>query len=144
MKPSIRIKRIDSTLPLPQFHTKGSAACDLYARVTTTLEPHGMARIPLNVVIAAPEGYWGMLVPRSSLCKKGIMPATGIGVIDPDYCGEEDEYQASLYNATDKPVTVERGDRIMQVVFLPLLQPEIQEVTTMEQSSRGGFGSTGN
>jgi len=139
----IRVKLIDSSLPLPQYHTTGAAAFDLYARVETTLEPGAMARIPLNVVIEPPAGYWGLLTPRSSLHKKGIMPAGGIGVMDPDFCGDEDEYKAALYNATDHPVTIERGERIMQVVFMPLVHPIIEEVTSMKSPTRGGFGTTG-
>jgi len=140
---TIRLKRIDTSLPLPQYHTEGAAAFDLYSRIDVTLEPGVMDRIPLNVVIEAPKGYWALLTPRSSLHKKGLIPAGGIGVMDPDFCGDEDEYKAALFNPTDKPVTIARGERIMQVVFLPLVHPQIEEVTSMKSPSRGGFGTTG-
>jgi dUTP pyrophosphatase len=86
-----------------------------------------------------------MLVPRSSLHKKGLMPANGVGVMDPDFCGPGDEYQALLYNGTDYLVTIERGERIMQVVFVPLVRPTIQEGSLVANTSqtRGGLGSTG-
>jgi dUTP pyrophosphatase len=143
MVPKIFIKRIDTTLPLPTYHTKGAAALDLYAREEVTFEPGALHRVPLNVVIQPPEGYWGLLNPRSSLHKRGLIPAGGIGIMDPDFCGDGDEYRAALYNAHHESVTIERGERIMQVVFLPLVKPTIEEVTTMPSPSRGGFGTTG-
>jgi dUTP pyrophosphatase len=86
-----------------------------------------------------------MLVPRSSLHKKGLIPANGVGIFDPDYCGPGDEYQALLYNGTDYLVTIEKGERIMQVVFMPLIRPVVREgsLATNTQPTRGGIGSTG-
>ncbi len=143
MDPKIEIQRVDPTLPLPAFQTEGSVALDLYARMETTIKPGESARVPLNVVIKPPKGYWALLTARSSLHKKGLIPVNGVGIIDPDYCGEEDEYKGALYNISDEVVTIERGERIMQVLFLPIIKPTIQEVTQMATESRGGFGSTG-
>jgi dUTP pyrophosphatase len=137
------IKRVDAELPLPSYKTAGAAALDLSSRTTVIFEPKEIKRIPLNVVIRPPEGHWALLVPRSSLHKKGILPANGIGIMDADFCGEDDEYQAALFNTLDEPVTIERGERIMQVLFLPLIKPDIEEVTSMEAPTRGGFGTTG-
>ena len=71
------------------------------------------------------------------------MAANGLGIIDKDYSGNEDEYTAVLYNFTDSAVTIERGDRIMQGVFIPHVRGEWLEVDDMGHSSRGGFGTTG-
>jgi dUTP pyrophosphatase len=71
------------------------------------------------------------------------MLANGIGIGDPDFSGDADEYTASLYNFTDKPVKIEAGERIVQGVFVKLERAEWDEVDKLENPQRGGFGSTG-
>ncbi len=141
----ITIKRIDQTLPLPDYHTSGAAGFDFYAREATVIAPHSLAKIPSNLIIATPPGYMLMMAARSSLSlKKGLKQANGIGVIDSDYCGPEDEISIAVHNFTDTPVTVERGERIAQGIFIKVEQAAWNEVTEMPQAtSRGGFGSTG-
>lgn len=139
----IRIKRIDKDLPLPEYKTSGAAAFDLSARVTTNIAPKSIGYVPLNVCIEPPKGHFAQLVPRSSLHKRGLMPANGFGVIDADYSGNNDEYKAALYNFTDEDIIIERGDRIMQVVIAPFGHVEFTEVDDMGNASRGGFGTTG-
>ena len=80
----VRIKRFDTTLPLPEYKTKGAAGFDLSVRITTTIAPHTVGYVPLNVVIEPPEGHYVALVARSSLHKRGLMPANGFGVGDRD------------------------------------------------------------
>lgn len=140
----IHIKRFDKELPLPKQQTKGAAAFDLAARETVEIAPHTVGYVPLNVVVEAPDGYFILLATRSSTHKRGLLPVNGIGVIDPDYCGDEDEIKAALLNFTDKPVIVERGDRIAQGVFVKFAIGEWEEVDKMEKKTRGGFGTTGN
>lgn len=139
----VRIKRIDKSLPLPEYKTKGAVGFDLCARETTTIPPRVVGYVPLNVVIEPPEGFYVALVPRSSLHKRGLMPANGFGVGDRDFCGNGDEYVAALLNFTDKDVTLERGDRIMQVVISPMERVGFHEVDDMGNNDRGGFGTTG-
>lgn len=140
----ILIKRLDKSLPLPQYHTSGSAGFDLSARVETIIEPKQIARIPSGLIIGTPTGYVLTLAARSSLAsKKGLMLANGIGTIDSDYCGPEDEILISVYNFTDESVTVEKGERIAQGMFLKVEQGEWKEVEEVAEKSRGGFGSTG-
>lgn len=140
----ITIKRIDKDLPLPQYHTSGAAAFDFYSRETLTIEAKTVARIPSNFIIATPTGYFLMVAARSSLAsKKGLMLANGIGIIDSDYCGENDEILISVYNFTDQPVVVERGERIAQGTFVKIEQGIWEEVEKMTSKDRGGFGSTG-
>lgn len=143
MTPTMKIKLFDPTLPLPQYHTAGAVGLDLYAREKTTIKPQEMKLTPLNVAIKLPEGYWGMFAARSSLVKKGLMLANGIAIIDPDFAGDTDEYRAALYNRSDSPVIVERGERIVQLLILPVHTASIIQVTKLSGSARGGFGTTG-
>lgn len=139
----VLIKRLDQSLPLPQYHTIGSAGFDLSARVETTIDPKQIARIPSGLIIGTPAGYVLTLAARSSLAsKKGLMLANGVGTIDSDFCGPEDEILISVYNFTDQSVTVEKGERIAQGLFLKVEQGEWEEVEEISKQSRGGFGST--
>src|SRR3989344_9509051 len=139
----VRIKRFDTTLPLPEYKTKGAAGFDLSVRITTTIAPHTVGYVPLNVVIEPPEGHYVALVARSSLHKRGLMPANGFGVGDRDYSGNEDEYKAALLNFTDKDVVVERGERIMQVVISPVVHVEFLLADVMGHDNVGGFVPAG-
>jgi dUTP pyrophosphatase len=143
MIPKVPIKRFDKNIPLPEYKTSGAAGFDLSARVRQVILPRTIAYIPLNVAIEPPEGYFVLLAARSSLHKRGLMSANGIGIIDRDYSGNTDEYTAVLYNYTDAEVVVEAGDRIMQGVFVPHVQGEFVEVGDMGNKNRGGFGTTG-
>jgi dUTP pyrophosphatase len=139
----IRIKRFDQTLPLPEYKTAGAAAMDLVARETTVIAPHKVGYVPLNIAVQVPDEYWVLVTARSSLHKKGVMMGNGVGVGDADFCGDEDEYKAILLNFTDQEVTIQRGDRIAQMMILKRDRVELEEVEQMEQKSRGGIGSTG-
>lgn len=139
-----RIKRIDQTLPLPQYETQGSVGFDLIAREDTTIPAKEIARIPGNVVVEVPEGYALIVASRSSTpVKKGLSFPHSIGVIDQDYCGETDEILIQVYNFTEKDVEVKRGDKIAQGLFVRCDQLQWEEVHTMDNANRGGFGSTG-
>ena len=139
----IRIKRFDQDLPLPQYQTPGAAAFDLYVREESVVKAGATVRVPLNVAIKLPDGYWGLLVARSSLFKRGLMLRNSVGVMDQDFSGDEDEYGAVVHNFTEQDVTIEKGDRIVQLVVLPLLQFPIQAVDHLHNPSRGGHGTTG-
>lgn len=140
----VQVKRIDKSLPLPEFQTKGAVGFDLYARLDTKIEAGAIAVIPANLIVKVPEGYMLMLVSRSSTPrKKGLMKPHSIGVIDQDYCGESDELGIQVYNFTKESVTVERGERIAQGIFVKVGIPELVESDEVSTESRGGFGSTG-
>lgn len=140
----VKIKRLDKTLPLPKYHTTGSAGFDFYARATTTIAPKEITRIPTGLIIAAPAGYFLAIVPRSSTPqKKGLTMPNCVGIIDSDYCGDQDEISILVYNFTDVPVTVEKNERIAQGLFLKVEQSEWEETEQITETSRGGFGSTG-
>ena len=140
----VRIKRVDTDLPLPAYQSDGAAGFDLYCRVQTTIGPGEVALLPANVVVATPPGYMLLVAARSSTPRrKGLSVPHGIGVIDQDYSGDGDEIHVQVYNFTNRPVIVERGERIAQAVFVRVDRATWQEVDTMEAPTRGGFGSTG-
>ncbi|HUC87030.1 MAG TPA: deoxyuridine 5'-triphosphate nucleotidohydrolase [Candidatus Saccharimonadales bacterium] len=139
----IKIKRFDKSLPAPERKTAGAAAYDLCARVDTVIPACGFGLVPLNVAVELPEGYWALLGARSSLHKRGLIPANGIGIIDRDYCGDDDEYMAVLHNTTEAPITVTRGLRVVQLVIMTQHEIELVEVERLGAPNRGGFGTTG-
>ena len=115
----VKIKRLDKDLPLPKYETDGSVGFDLLCREAVTIAPQTVALIPANVIVETPPGYMLMVTLRSSTPRKlGLLIPHGVGVIDRDYCGEGDEIQIQVYNFTGQPVTVERGDRIAQGIFV--------------------------
>lgn len=139
----LKIKRFDQDLPLPEYKTDQAAALDLYARVDTVISPGKIGYAPLNIALELPKGHWALLAARSSLHKKGLMMANGIGVGDEDYCGDNDEYRAILFNFTDQEVVIKRGERIVQLIILSRKKVEIEGVIELGNKDRGGLGSTG-
>jgi len=139
----IKIKRFDKTLPLPVHKTAGAVAVDLYSRLDFNIDPKQIAYIPMNVAIKIPDGYFIIQVPRSSTHKLGLMAINSVGVFDRDYCGDDDEYHFAAYNFTDKPVFIEKGTRFCQLLLIKCENFEFDEVDSMEEASRGGFGTTG-
>ena len=141
---NVQIKRIDKELPLPKYETEGSVGFDLLARDSITILPKELALVPNNIIVGTPKGYMFMLANRSSTPrKKGLMVANGVGIIDLDYCGPEDEVKTLVYNFTDTPVTIERGDKVSQGIFVRVDIASWEEVDEVHPESRGGFGSTG-
>ncbi|HET7618773.1 MAG TPA: dUTP diphosphatase [Vicinamibacterales bacterium] len=138
-----RIRRLDPGVPLPRYETHGSAGFDLAARREMSIEPGEVALVPTGLVIEVPAGYFLAVFARSSTpLKRGLMVANGVGVIDQDYCGPEDEVKVEVYNFTARPVHLKAGDRIAQGLFIPVGQAEWQEVDVIREDSRGGFGAT--
>jgi dUTP pyrophosphatase len=137
------IKRFDKTLPLPEYKTAGAAAFDLYARVEATIPAGTVKRVPLNIALQLPKNHFALMSARSSLHKKNLLMANGIGIGDFDYRGDDDEYQAALYNFGKKAVTVERGERVVQMIILEREPVKFTEKPQFETKNRGGFGSTG-
>lgn len=140
----VRIKRIDKTLPLPKYETEGAVGFDFVARETTVIESKSVGVIPGNVVVEVPTSYMLVVASRSSTPrKKGLLTPHGIGIIDHDYCGPTDEIGIQVYNFKDEAVTIEKGERIAQGVFVHIDKFDWEEVDEMSKESRGGFGSTG-
>ncbi len=140
----IKIKRFDKELPLPKRQTEGAAAFDLAAREAVTIEPGAIGYIPLNIAVETPQGHFLLIAARSGTHKKGLIMANGIGIIDPDFSGNEDEIKAVYYNFGATPAVIEKGDRIAQGTFVPIARFGWEETDAMPNRTRGGFGTTGN
>lgn len=141
---TVDITRVDPTLPLPAYTTAGSVGFDLLARCETVVEPGAIARVPANVIVATPPGYALLIASRSGTpAHKGLTPPHGIGIVDGDYRGPGDEILIQVYNFTAQPVTVRRGERIAQGLFVRVDRAEWRELPSAPGTSRGGFGSTG-
>ncbi len=136
-------KQFDTSLPKPEYKTAGAAALDLYARVETVIPARGIEYVPLNIALQLPENHWALLSARSSLHKRGLMLANGIGVGDYDYRGPNDEYLAALYNFTETDVVVEKAERIVQMIVMHREPVTLKLVADFDTQDRGGFGSTG-
>lgn len=140
----VKIKRLDKSIELPKYHTKESAGFDIASSIDVVVPPGGAVKIPTGLVIASPSGHFLLIASRSSLAlKKGLNMANGIGVIDPDYAGPNDQIHIIVHNFTDKPVEVQKGERLAQGIFLPINQAQWEEVDVIRTSDRGGIGSTG-
>ena len=138
--------KIGTDIPLPYYATPGSAAMDLHACVDApvAIPARGRAVIPTGIAIALPSpDYVALVFARSGLgIKHGIAPANCVGVIDSDYRGE---ILVGLQNSGDADFTVQPGDRIAQLMVVPVIQARIQMVDELDETQRGagGFGSTG-
>ena len=141
----VRIKRLNENIPLPVYETGGAVGFDIIAADSVTVQPKEIAMVPSGLVVEVPAGYMLVIASRSSTPgKKGLTPPHGLGIIDQDYCGPEDEIKVLIYNFRDVAVTVEKGEKIAQGVFVRVDRFEWDEVENLEKSeSRGGFGSTG-
>jgi len=140
----VQIQRLDKSLSLPVYETEGSVGFDMLAREDTTINPGEISLIPGNVIVECPKGYMLAVASRSSTPrKKGLTMPHGFGVIDKDYCGPEDEIKIQVYNFTDEAVTIHKGDKIAQGLFVRVDTFEFEEVDQIKAESRGGFGSTG-
>jgi dUTP pyrophosphatase len=141
----IKITRIRDGVALPQYVPESAACFDLQAAVDATLEPGQSFPVPSGLIVHVPPGYMFVIAPRSSSVKHGISMPHSIGIIDPTYCGPEDEVLILIQNRTDKPVYIEKGQRIAQGFFLEAPHIVWREVSADELApeSRGGFGSTG-
>lgn len=104
-----------------------------------------MALVRTGLVVEVPSGHFLAIFARSSTpLKRGLMIANGVGVVDPDYSGPEDEIMIQVLNFTDAAVQIRRGDRLAQGVVLPAPRVSWTEVADIRDVTRGGFGATGN
>lgn len=136
---------VGTKIPLPNPATPGSAGIDLRACIEEPvfLRPGARACIPCGFAVEIPAGFAGFVFARSGLAvRHGIALSNGVGVIDSDYRGE---ISVGLIHQGDTPYTIEPGERIAQLVVLPVAAVSIQLVQELDTSQRGtgGFGSTG-
>jgi len=144
----VRLRRTSArtpALPLPSYQTAGSAGADLCADLEAplTLAPGQRALVPTGFAIEIPPGFEGQVRPRSGLAvKHGVSMPNAPGTIDSDYRGE---LQVALVNLGQAAVTLQRGDRIAQLVIAPVVRAEFTLAGELGETERGsgGFGSTG-
>lgn len=146
-KIDVKIKRLSDTAIVPTYGSEFAACCDLYADLkgenNVTINPHTTVKIGIGWSIQPPEGFYCAIYARSGLStKQGLRPSNCVGIGDEDYRGE---YIVALHNDTDEVRTVEHGDRIAQMTFVPYYQAVFEEVDELTETDRGsgGFGSTG-
>ena len=138
--------KIGNDIPLPYYATPGSAAMDLHACLeeAVTIPARGRTFIPTGIAIALPSpGYVALVFARSGLgIKHGVAPSNCVGVIDSDYRGE---VMVGLQNSGETDFTIQPGDRIAQLMVVPVVQAQVRMTDELDETQRGtgGFGSTG-
>jgi len=141
---TLHVRRLDADLPLPSYAHAGDAGLDLYAAEDVTLPPGERGVVGTGIAVAIPPGFVGLGVPRSGLAvRSGLSMVNTPGIIDSGYRGE---IRIVLINHDLRAnVEVKRGERIGQLVVMPVATVDVIEVDELSESSRGegGFGSTG-
>ena len=144
---NLKIKKIKDDAVVPFYATEGSVGLDLSAISEYNIKAGEQKLIKIGLAIEIPYGFVGMVCSRSGLAlKEGLMVLNAPGIIDPDYRGDTDEVGVILYNtgSVHDEYHVKKGDRVAQLVLVPAPQFVIEEVDALENTNRGGFGSTGN
>ena len=142
----LKVKRVSDTAILPTRGSEKAAGIDLYADIHepfVMILPGETKIFGSGIACEFPEGYWGMVVPRSSVgIKRHLKLANSVGVIDNDF---RNEMMMAFTNVGDQPQMIERGERLAQMVLLPYYIYDIVEVDTLSETERGegGIGSTG-
>ena len=141
----INIKKLTDSAILPDRGSAYAAGYDLFADIKEELkiEAHKTAMLPTGLAMEIPEGYFGGIFARSGLAsKESLRPANCVGVVDADYRGE---VKVALHNDSDDVRIITPGQKIAQLVIVPFLSVEFEEVEALSDTVRGvgGFGSTG-
>ena len=136
----MKIKKLKENAKLPNYAQSGDVGMDLYSMETVTIPPMGHHRFFHGFAMEFPEGFAGIIMDKSSISKAGLIHMGGI--FDAGYRGE---YNTHLVNLGNEPYTIEEGDKVSQILIVPVAIVEIIETDTLSESSRGmgGFGSTG-
>ena len=142
---NVKIMRMSETAIIPKKAHSTDACFDLYADIESalTIKPHDTVKVGTGIATEIPVGYWAAGFARSGIAtKQGLRPANCTMVIDADYRGE---WIVALHNDTEIEQTINPGDRIAQAMILPVLEIELEEVESLNDTDRGagGFGSSG-
>jgi len=139
----VKIKKVHADAIIPEYKTEGAAGCDITAVEEVTIKPNESFLVRTGLSIECPQGYFVMLAPRSSfVLKKNLDVPNSVGIIDSDYRGE---ILMSLRNLGTEDAVIEKGERIGQILFIPVVQADFEVVEELTETQRGagGFGSTG-
>lgn len=141
----INVKLLNEKAVLPTYGSAEAAGADLYVCIeeAVTIQPGCTAMLPTGIALEVPKGCAGLIFARSSMgAKRDLAPANKVGVIDSDYRGE---VKVALHNHGLVPQTVQPGERIAQLMIMPVFTPGFRIVEELEDTARGvgGFGSTG-
>ena len=136
----IKIKKLKENAKLPKYHHPGDAGMDMQAMETVTINPGEQYLFWHGFALEFPEGYVAIVMDKSSIAKVGFKQMGG--VFDSGYLGE---YNTLLVNLSDKSYTFEEGDKVSQLVIIPVIRGKLEEVSELSDASRGqgSFGSTG-
>ncbi len=145
-KITVKAKKLNPKAVMPRYGTDFAAGADIYACLdggSITIAPSQTVFIHTGIALEIPTGLVGLVYARSGLAsKRGLAPANKVGVVDSDYRGE---IIVSMHNHSDKPQTIENGERVAQIVFAPYYFANFEECDDLSSTDRGvgGFGSTG-
>lgn len=136
----IKVKKLKEGVKLPTYHHAGDVGMDMYSMEKVTIKPGEYYRFWHGFALEFPEGYVALVMDKGSISKAGFTHMGG--VYDSGYRGE---YNTLLVNLSNKPYTFEEGDKVAQLVIMPVVFGELEEVSTLGESMRGEgrFGSTG-
>lgn len=136
------VKRVNEYAQLPTRGSKEAAGLDLYCPFHIKVPADSQKKIPLGIAVEIPKGHMGLLVPRSSMSKTPLRCANSVGIIDEDYRGE---LSIVYENVSCKDYEIARGDRIAQLIIVPIAVVDVEEAQTLSETERGagGYGSTG-
>jgi dUTP pyrophosphatase len=132
--------KLGKNQPKPEYQSKGAAGFDLCATENIVLTS-AVRMMDLDIAIELPQNHVGLLICRSSMAKKGIALANGTGVIDSDFTGN---IKAPLVSDACGGTLIQKGDRIVQLLVMPVNQVSLEVVDELTETERGagGFGST--
>lgn len=143
----VKIKKLSDAAIIPTRGSKYAAGYDLYANLDNVdyveISPHSTYKVGTGLAIEIPLGYYGAIYARSGIAvNKNLRPANAVGVIDADYRGE---IVVALHNDSNASREIRNGERIAQLVLMPYLPVDLEEVEELSSTDRGtgGFGSTG-
>lgn len=142
---TVKIKRLNKLAKIPTRGTTESAGYDLYAATDKDIQipPHSNVKIGTGIAMSIPNGFFGGIFARSGIAtKRNMRPSNCVGIVDSDYTGE---IIVSIHNDSTETRTIQRGERIAQLVIVPYLSVMFDEVDELDETERGdgGFGSTG-
>lgn len=136
------VKLLNEYAQLPTRGSKDAVGLDLYCPFHIKVPADSQKKIPLGIAVEIPKGHMGLLVPRSSMSKTPLRCANSVGIIDADYRGE---LSIAYENISCSDYTIFRGDRIAQLIIVPIAIVDVEEAQTLSETERGdgGYGSTG-